>query len=127
MFSGLRNMWKEARADVVQKHVADILARYERLGGYERYELTSAFDCVKGDLERENGAFTNWQDADKLAAAKQLLRGAQGAFYSSGHGASGAALLSLYLEAQTLPGDKAKRVIADVEEWHRRAVKSDLH
>lgn len=37
-------------------------------------------------------------------------------------GSCGVALVGLYLEAQTLPGEKAKRLVHLIEEWRRRAV-----
>jgi hypothetical protein len=126
MFSTIKNMWREARADVIQKHAAELLNLYEQFGGYERYELTSAFEAVKGDLEIEHGEFAGWQAADKAAAAKQLLKMGKEAFGVNQRGACGVGLLSIYLEAQTLPGDQAKRLVSDIENWYLRAIKSDL-
>ena len=126
MFSGIRNRWREARADVAQKEAEEILIRYELLGGYERYELLSAFEYTKSDLESEHGEFATWNDKDKGVIAKQLLEGARQGFRMAPYGASGHALLSLYLEAQTLPGEQAQRLVASIEDWHKRAVERDL-
>ena len=126
MFSGIRNRWREARADVAQKETADILNRYEHLGSYERYELTSAFDATKDSLESEHGNFVSWHNEDKAAIAKELLQTAKQAFRDFPNGANGAALLSLYLEAQTLPGEQAQGLVLSIEDWHRRAIENDL-
>jgi hypothetical protein len=144
VFSGLRNRWREARADVAEKEAADILSRYERLGGYERYVLSSAFDYTKTDLEIEHGEFAGWRSEDKVATAKKLMESARRAFRAGQAfrtraflatvertdivtGASDLALLSLYLEAQTLPGEQAKRLVSSIADWHMRAVEKDLH
>jgi hypothetical protein len=133
MFSGLNNRWREARADIAEKEAADILSRYERLGGYERYALSSAFDYTKTDLEIEHGEFVSWRSEDKIATSKKLMQVARQAFRTTVErddvvvGASGLALLSLYLEAQTLPGEQAKRLVSSIANWHRQAVEKDLH
>jgi hypothetical protein len=126
MFSTIKNMWKEARADVASKEAADAIERYNRLDGFHRYEMTSAFDYTKNDLELEHGMFDTWQVADKAAVAEQLMKTARAGLKESPSGAMGLALLSLYLEAQTLPGVKAVKLAADIAAWHRAAAQRDI-
>jgi hypothetical protein len=106
---------------------ADILSRYDRLGGDGRYELLSAFDYTKDKLELESGDFTVWRVEDKVAISQQLLQAAEELFCINRDGACGAGLLSLYLEAQTLLGEQAKRMISSIEDWYRRAVEKEFN
>jgi hypothetical protein len=106
---------------------ANILCRYERLGGSERHALLLAFDYTKDKLELENGAFTAWRDEDKAAVARQLMQTAEESFGSNPDEACGAGLLSLYLEAQTFPGEDAKMMVSSIEEWYRRAIEKEFN
>jgi hypothetical protein len=100
---------------VLTREVDDIFSRYARLGGYERYELASAFDYWKTDLEDENGNLF-WRSTEKKAAiAKEIREAATKSWHIAPSGANGAALLSIYLEAQTLPGEQAARL--DLRRW----------
>lgn len=126
MFSTIKTMWKEARADVASKEAADAIERYTRLDGYQRYEMTSAFDYTKKDLEIECGPIASWGAEDKAAVAKKLMEAAKAGWRSAPSGASGMALLSLYLEAQILPGEKAIKLGETIEGWHQEAVKRDI-
>ena len=104
---------------------ADILIRYDHLDGDGRYALLFAFDYTKDQLELESGDFTVWRDDEKVAVARQLLQAAEELFFIGPEGACGAALLSLYLEAQTLPD--AKGMISSIEDWHRRAIEKEFN
>ncbi|MBE0455379.1 MAG: hypothetical protein IBX58_17120 [Roseovarius sp.] len=126
MFGRIRNQWKEARADVVRKSVEDILSRYNGYGWYERYELISAFDYTKRDLEIEHGAISEWPQETQSALGKQLLEAAKKGFRTAPYGASGMALLSMYLDSHTIPGENAARLRMEIEAWHRRAAQTDL-
>jgi hypothetical protein len=105
---------------------ADILTRYDRIEADRRYVLLSAFDYTKDKLELESGDFTVWRDEEKNAVAQELMRAAEEFFFVDRDGACGAALLSLYLEAQTLPGEHAKRMISRIEDWYRRAIEKEF-
>jgi hypothetical protein len=120
MFSRVKEMWKEARGDVVLKQATDILTRFDKLGGYERYELISAFDAAKDELEHEHGEFAGVSPQLKAALAQQFLRLAKEQFNRTPNGSCGAGLLGLYLEAQTLPGTRARQTVLAVEDWHRQ-------
>ena len=47
-------------------------------------------------------------------------------FFMDREGACGAILLSLCLEAQTLPGEHSNAMILSVEDWYRRAIEKEL-
>ena len=126
MFQAIRDHWKQSRDDVLQKEAADVLARYQRLDGQQRYELVSAFDYTKANTEIEHGPVTSWTPEFKLAVGNGFVEGARKSWRESPAGANGLALLGLYLEAQTLPGDKASRVVQEIGQWHRRAVAADI-
>ena len=106
---------------------ADILIRYGRLEGDGRYALLFAFDYSKDQLELESGDFIVWRDEQKVAVAQQLLQAAEELFFIDPEGACGAVLLSLYLEAQTLPGEQAKGMISSIEDWYRRAIEKEFN
>jgi hypothetical protein len=106
---------------------ADILIRYDHLDGDGRYALLFAFDYTKDQLELQGGDFTVWRDDEKVAVAQQLLQAAEELFVIDPEGACGAVLLSLYLEAQTLPDEEAKVMISSIEDWHRRAIEKDFN
>jgi hypothetical protein len=112
--------WREAME-------ADILNRYDCFGQDGRYALLSAFDYTKDKLELESGDFTIWPDEDKVAVAQQLLQAAEEFRYINRDAACGAELLSLYLEAQTLLGEQAKRMISSIEGWYRRAIENEFN
>jgi hypothetical protein len=126
MFGRIKNQWKEARADVVRKSVEDILKRYNGYGWYERYELLSAFDYTKRDLEVEHGAISEWRQETQSALVKQLFGAAKKGFESAPYGASGMALLSMYIDSHTIPGENAARLRSEIEAWHRVAAQTDL-
>lgn len=126
MFSTIKSMWKQARADEATKEAADLIDRYEQLGGYERYEMASAFDYSKTELEDDGGKFSSWSRDAKLAMAKQLMDMAREGLREIPYGSYGGALLSLYLEAQTLPGPQAQALVETIENWHMRAVERDI-
>jgi hypothetical protein len=105
---------------------ADILSRYDRLGRDGRYALLSAFDYTKDKLELESGDFTVWRDEEKIAVAQELMHAAEEFIFVDRDGACGAILLSLYLEAQSLPGERAKGMISSIEDWYRRAIEKEF-
>jgi len=126
MFSFVKKMiWRDQRADIAAKEALDILNRYQRFGGDERHELTSTFEYTKAQLEIKHGEMDAWGMKLKAAVAEQILEIAKEAYGEAPHSACGAALFGLYLEAQTLPGDKATRLVYLINEWHRRAVAAD--
>jgi hypothetical protein len=62
VFASIRNLWREARADVVYKEALDLLARHDRSSPNE---LESAFDGAKRDLELELGEIAGWSPEPK--------------------------------------------------------------
>ena len=105
---------------------ADILSRYDRLGRHERYACLSAFDYTKDKLELEKGDFAVWSNQEKVAVAQELMRAAEEFFSADRDGACGAILLSLYLEAQTLPGEHSNAMISIIEDWYHRAIEKEF-
>src|SRR5262245_26094588 len=126
VFLNLWKLWKTARIGAVAKEVADITDLYDRLNGIERYELASGFEYTKLDLERLHGTFRTWHNKNRISVAKRLMKDARRERDEWPCGANGVALLSLLLEAQTLPGQQAARIVRKIEQWHEDAVVVDV-
>jgi hypothetical protein len=54
------------------------------------------------------------------------MRAAEEFFFVDHNGACGAILLSLYLEAQTLPGEHSKTMISSIEDWYGHAIEKEF-
>jgi hypothetical protein len=100
----------------------DIVRRYQRFNEQERQEMISAFDYAKSWLEMKHGEIHTWGLKHKASIVKVLSKAAKEGYLQAPHGSCGVALVGLYLEAQTLSGEKAKRLVHLIEEWRRRAV-----
>jgi hypothetical protein len=133
MFESIRKHWAQARADVVSKQVEDILQRYERMNPNDKYWVFSAFEHMLSEVEDQHGALAEWNAERKSQIAKQIMHSAQKAFSARGDnmsaettrlGANGGALLSCYLELQTVPGNQADKVVVTIEGWREHAQKS---
>jgi hypothetical protein len=129
VFESIRRQWAEARANVVSKQVED-MQRYERMNPNDRYWVSSGFDAVLTELEEQLGPVAQWDADHKKQVAKQIMQGAQQAFGARGDNMSaeatrlhahGGALVSCYLELQTLPSDQADSVTRAIEGWRKRA------
>jgi hypothetical protein len=130
MFDGIRRRWAEARADVVSEQVDDILRRYEAMHSPDKRLVASAFEAMLSELVDKLGPLTRLPNKEMQGISKQIMEASQSAFKTPGStiyaetsriSSYGGALLALYLELQTLPGDQAVRVIASIENWLRRA------
>jgi hypothetical protein len=126
MFDGIKKHWAKARADVLSDQVTDILLRYQRMHSNDRHWVTSAFKAVLSELEDQFGPMESWADEQKKQIAKQVMESSQQAFATRGDnifaetgrlGSYGGALLSLYLELQTLPGNQAAKNLGMIENW----------
>jgi hypothetical protein len=127
MFEGIRKLWAEARANAVAKQVDNILQRYQRMNHSNRYWVFLGFNAVSSEVENQFGSIVQWSNEQKKQVAKRIMLSSQKAFTARGNNniedertqlrAHGAALLSLYLELQTLPGDQAANVAAAIENW----------
>jgi hypothetical protein len=123
MFEAIRKYWAEARRGVViSQQVNNILSRYRRMNAGDRYWVRSAFVTVRDELENQFGPAGEWPIDQKKAIAGQIMKAAKTAgnnlaAETTRIGASGTALLSLYLEAKALPGTKALKVAEAVEQW----------
>jgi len=107
-------------ADLVSKEAVDLIKRHQRFNEQQRREMMSAFDHAKARLEMENGDIQTWALQRKSVVAKQTQEMAKDAYEFAPYGACGVALISLYLEAQTMRGDKAERLVHLIDEWYRR-------
>jgi hypothetical protein len=85
------------------------------------------------ELEEQLGPVAQWDAEHKRQVAKQIMQGAQQAFSARGDNMSaettrlhahGGALVSCYLELQTLPGHQVVNVVAAIEGWREHAQKS---
>jgi hypothetical protein len=123
MFEAIRRYWAEARrGDVISQQVNNILSRYRRMNRGDRYSVRSAFVAVRDELEDQFGPVGEWPLDRKKAIAGQIMKAAKTAGNNLASettriGASGSALLSLYLEAKALPGAKALGATEAVEQW----------
>jgi hypothetical protein len=115
-----RLIGKNDRADVVSKEAIDLIKRYQRFDEGQRREMMSAFEHAKARLEIENGAIHTWAQQCKALVAERTLLMAKDAYEYAPCGSCGVALVGLYLEAHSLPAEKAKRLVSLIEEWHRR-------
>jgi len=111
---------KQDRAEVVVMEAIDLIKRHQRFDAEQRREMISAFEHARGRLEIENGAIQSWEVERKALVAKQTLQLAKDAYEYAPSGACGVALAGLYVEAHSLPAEKAKRLVSLIDEWHRR-------
>jgi hypothetical protein len=130
MFSALKEVWRKAKTDAVRearveaaaKEAAELLRSYERMDERRRYAMMRAFDIAKTHLEKAIGDPANWKPDDKVKAAATLMENARKGVEADPRNAMGIALLSLYYESQTFPGNQAELIVEDIEQWHRKAV-----
>jgi hypothetical protein len=112
---------KDAPVDLVAHEAVDIIRRYQRFNEQERQEMVSAFDYAKSWLEVKHGEIHTWSLKHKAAVVNVLSKTAKEGYAQVPHGSCGVALVGLYLEAQTLRGEKARRLVHLIDEWRRRA------
>jgi hypothetical protein len=113
-------IFKQDSADLVSMEAIDLIKRHQRFSEEQRREMMSAFEHAKARLEIENGEIQTWAVQRKALVAKQTLQMAKDAYPFAPCGSCGVALVGLYLEAQSLSSDKAKRLVYLIDEWHRR-------
>jgi hypothetical protein len=130
MFDRLKSRWAEARADVARKELDDILNRYERFDRGDKYWVFSAFRDVSNSVQEDIGEIKDIPATQKKLIAKSIAEDSRQAARQTqdsihGHtsriGAMGGYLVSLYIEAQTLPGSEAERIINSIEKWRDEA------
>jgi hypothetical protein len=122
MFSLLKKLFRKKHpADLVTHEAIDIMRRYQRFDDQGRHELISAFEYAKAGLETKHGEIHTWDMKHKAEVAQEVLKTAEEGYPHAPSSSCGVALVALYLEAQTLPGDNAKRLVYLIDEWHRRA------
>ena len=69
----------------------------------------------------------DWKKDDQLKAEETLMLNARKAVDAEPRGAMGIALLSLFLEVNTLTGNEAVKLSSHIEQWYDGAVDSDLN
>jgi len=95
---------KQDPADLITKEAIDIIKRHQGFNEQQRREMMSAFYHAKARLVMENGDIQTWALQRKSVVAKQARETAKDAYEFAPYGACGVALISLYLEAQTMRG-----------------------
>ncbi|MBP0115388.1 MULTISPECIES: hypothetical protein [Bradyrhizobium] len=124
MFEGIKRRWAEARATEARKEVEDTLRRWYAMNALDQHLVVSAFEAMTSEMP---DALSN---AQKAQMAKGIMKAARTAFSTRGDNvvahtsrvsAFGGALVSLYLECQTLPGEQATRTVALIENWKQQA------
>jgi hypothetical protein len=123
VFAPLKRLFKrDDPANTVSDEVVDVITRYQRSNEQDRKTVISAFGFARARVEIEYGEIDTWGFERKRRVAKALLEAAKEGYAHAAHSSCGIALMGLFLEAQTIPGDKAERLVYLIEEWHRRAV-----
>jgi hypothetical protein len=124
--SNERSDVEAALTSILEGMIAEILGRYQRLGNHERHALLLAYDYTKDKLELEYGDFAAWRDDDKTDVALKLMQVAEEFIAEDPDWACGAGLLSLYVEAQTLPTDEAREMVLRIEDWYQDAIETEF-
>ena len=108
--SNERNDVEAVLTNIREGMITEILGRYQRLGSHER----------------EYGDFATWRDDDKTDVAHKLMQVAEEFMAEDPDWACGAGLLSLYVEAQTLPTDEAREMVLRIEDWYQNAIETEF-
>ena len=133
VFATIKTLWRdakqlgEARLGEVIHDALSLLQAYDRMNPNQRHTFTRAYYLAKIHLEEVHGDHRDWKKDDQLKAAETLMLNARKAVDAEPRGAMGIALLSLFLEVNTLTGKEAVKLSSDIEHWYDRAVDSDLN
>ena len=133
MFPLIKMMWHDAkpngktRLGEVIHDALSLLQAYDRMYPNQRHTFTRAYHLAKKHLEDVHGDHGDWIKDDQLKAAQTLMLNARKAVDAEPHGAMGIALLSLFLEVNTLTGKEAVKLSSDIERWYAGALDSDLN
>ena len=117
----------ETRLGEVIHDALSLLQAYDRMDPKQRHTFTQAYDLAKKHLEEVHGDHGDWKKEDQFQAATTLMLNARKAVDAEPHGAMGIALLSLFLEVNTLTGKEAVKLSSDIERWYAGALDSDLN
>ena len=126
-------MWQDAkpkgetRLGEVSHDALSLLQAYDRMDPKQRHTFTRAYHLAKKHLDEVHGDHGDWKKDDQLQAATTLMLNARKAVDAEPNGAMGIALLSLFLEVNTLTGKEAVKLSSDIERWYDAAVESDLN
>ena len=133
MFPTIKTLWRdaeqmgEARLGEVIHDALSLLQAYDRMDTNHRHSFTRAYYLAKKHLEEALGDHGDWKKDDQLKAAETLMLNARKAVDAEPRGAMGIALLSLFLEVNTLTGKEAVKLSSDIEQWYNKAVDNDLN
>jgi hypothetical protein len=128
----IKMMWQEAkpkgetRLGEVIHDALSLLQAYDRMDPKQRPKFAQAYHLAKEHLEEIHGDHGDWNKDDQLKAAQTLMLNARKTVDAAPPGAMGIALLSLFLEVNTLTGKEAVKLSSDIERWYNAVVKSDL-
>lgn len=133
MFPTIKTMWQgakhmgETRLGEVINDALSLLQAYDRMDPKQRHTFTRAYHLANKHLEEVQGDHGDWKKDDQLKVATTLMLNARKAVDAEPRGAMGIALLSLFLEVNTLTGKEAVKLSSDIERWYTSAVESDLN
>ena len=133
MFPTIKTMWQgakhmdETRLGEVIHDALSLLQAHNRMDPKQRHTFTRAYHLAKKHLEEVHGNHGDWKKDDQLKAAETLMLNARKAVDAEPCGAMGIALLSLFLEVNTLTGNEAVKLSSHIEQWYDGAVDSDLN
>jgi hypothetical protein len=110
MFRKMKEMWQEARGNVLRKELDDAIMHLNGLGDEVELRASLAMADAFHKLTQKLGALANVSNDDKKEIAAQLREKGKQFFDSDMGHAYGLALLSMLLETETLLGDDAEYV-----------------
>lgn len=119
VFSSTRRMWNEARGTVLLRQSRDIIGRFAAYGSQDRTKLIYAFEDSLDEVERRFGCIDGISDEKRLLLSGRLFSSAKSMFAVNPSGCNGGALLAIYLEASSTPGNDAVTATSEIREWHR--------
>jgi uncharacterized UPF0160 family protein len=130
VFAALKALWQEAKTDVARearveealREAIELLQHHEHMEEKQRHKFARSFLSAKSHLENAMGDPATWTMADKAEAAEKLRENARNAVEVDPYCAMSIALLSLYYEAQTLPGERSKQLADSIDHWYIDAV-----
>lgn len=129
MFGGIRRRWAEARIEVAEKELEDLLRRFQAADPRSQDRMIDVFRSVGFGLERDLGPPGSWSDTTRKAVVKGLQDDVRKAFAVNANSvagmmgridAIGVGILGIKLEAYGLPPELSPRVTAPIAAWEKR-------
>lgn len=110
MFRAMRHRWREARSETLRAEFEDAVMRMNGFAETTTARTMAVLAASYNDVNTRIGTIDNLSNAAKQDLAKLFIRRAKEKFKFRLGEAYGLALLGMFLEAQTLPGDDARFV-----------------